>query len=806
MFQSQAKDNQKKAQEHLYERLIGFYNDEAFNTVILEANKGLMEHPHTHKIHSLLGVVCHRNGNLGKAIYHLRESLRLDPHEVMTYNNLGAVLNDFGLYEEAKKLLKVAIKLDPNYSDAFNNLGNVLQNLQNYKASKYFYLKSIKLNPKDATLYNNLGNSLINLKKFKKAEKSFQKAINLNSLFAEAYGNSGGLLFKLKKYKKAKQILRQAIKLKPNYAEAYNNLGNIYSNQKKNNKALEFFNKAIEFKPKFFESHNDRGALFLKLGNLSQAIESFKKAIEINKNYFDANLNLASAIGETGNLTLAIEYYYRALEIDPKNANIYNAIGKVFRLKEDYQAAKESFEHAIVLKKKFAEPQINLGIILFSEGKYYEGLKLMRQAVKLVPNDAGIQGALLYALNYSPDLSAEEIYQSYQMFDQRFSIPIKSKENSRIIEKDKKKRLKIGYVSPDFRKHAMSYTLEPLFEKHDRKQFEVFAFAELNNNEDNTTKCYKKLVDHWIPTKKFSDKELAKKIRSLGIDILIDCAGHTSGNRLGAFMYKPAPVSISWYLGYGYTSGVSAIDYFLTDWNMAPKGSEHLFAEKLWRPDENATLCFRGNSNMGEEGPLPALSNGFITFGTLTRTIRLNHHVIKVWSKILKKVENSKLIINNHDLKNNKTTIIELKKNFSQCDIEEDRLDFFFESPAWRTMRQIDIALDCFPHNSGTTVLEHLYMGNPIITLAGRPSVGRIGASYLKTIGREDWVAKTEEQYIEKTVSLASNTKNLVNIRASLRKEMRKSPLMNEQLVVTKIETAYKKMWKDLVSKPRGLN
>ena len=227
---------------------------------------------------------------------------------------------------------------------------------------------------------------------------------------------------------------------------------------------------------------------------------------------------------------------------------------------------------------------------------------------------------------------------------------------------------------------------------------------------------------------------------------------------------------------------------------MAPKGSEHLFTEKLWRLKENYTL-YRPKPGMGPVGPLPALKNNFITFGTLSRSIRLNDHVIRTWSNILKEVKNSKIIINSKEFKCKKT-VAKLKSSFSSYGIAKDRLEIFLESPPWDTMRRIDIALDCFPHNSGTTLIEHLYMGNPFITLASRPSVGRIGATILTATGHTEWIAKTEDEYIKKAVELASDMNRLSDIRSSLREDIQSSVLMNEKLFTVTLEEAYQDMWK----------
>ena len=401
---------------------------------------------------------------------------------------------------------------------------------------------------------------------------------------------------------------------------------------------------------------------------------------------------------------------------------------------------------------------------------------------------------IFFGLNYSPYYDAKQIYSYYRQFDQTFGVPLQKHWKSFPQIKKHKTKLKIGYVSPDFKNHSMESFLKPVLENHNREKFEIYAFAELSQ-EDNTTLEYKSLVDQWVPTQGFTDWEMAQKIRELEIDVLVDVAGHTKGNRLGVFAYKPAPISLSW-LGFGYTTGLSAIDYFLTDNVVVPQGSEHLFSEKIWRINDYCYCCYEQKAKMGKVGPLPALAKGYITFGTLTRSIRINDRVIKVWAEILKRVKNSKLVINSSDFNHYKTKRMIISK-FKEYEVDSDRLEIGYQSPPWDLMRQIDIALDCFPHNSGTTLMEHLFMGNPFITFSNRPGVGKIGSSILSTLGHSEWVATSEDEYIQKAVDLASDIKKLNTIRGSLRKEMEQSPIMDHRGFVKKLEKVYKQMWEE---------
>jgi len=328
-------------------------------------------------------------------------------------------------------------------------------------------------------------------------------------------------------------------------------------------------------------------------------------------------------------------------------------------------------------------------------------------------------------------------------------------------------------------------------ENHDRGHVDVFAYADIAT-EDDVTARYRRHVDHWVLTRQLDDGALAERIRADGIDILVDVAGHTAGNRLGVFARKPAPVSVSW-LGFGYTTGLSAIDYFLTDETSVPPGYEGIFSEAPWRMATPA-LVYRPAAGMGHPGPLPALERKHITFGTLTRAIRLNDRVIALWSEILKRVPGSRLVIDAGNFRD-RLLCERFAAKFEANGIVRDRLEIGCHSPPWDVLRTFDISLDCFPHNSGTTLFETLYMGVPYVTLAGRPSVGRLGSSILQGLGRAEWIAYSETEYVEKAVSLANDSQALAEVRGRLRGEMEASPLMDEGGFARKVEAAYRAMW-----------
>jgi len=563
----------------------------------------------------------------------------------------------------------------------------------------------------------------------------------------------------------AEASYRRAIQLRPGDAEAHNNLGSALRQQGRRREAMLFYGLAIERKPDLAEAHGNLGNLHWELGAFDAAEASCRRAVALK----------------------------------PDLASAHNALGNALRDQGRLEEAAGSYRTAIGLKPSHPEFLSNLGVALGMQGRLEEADASFRQAIVHDPDLIGAYSNRLFALNYSADLTAEQIYGYYQGFEAAAARAVAQAPPLNAGPRAPGPKLKVGYVSSDFKAHACRSFLEPLLAAHDREGFELYAYAD-NATEDAVTERYKTYVDHWVSTPPLSDQALAEQIRSDGVDILVDLAGHTAGNRLGVFARKPAPVSLSW-LGTGYTTGLAAIDYLLCDPVMAPPGSEALFSETPWRI-ANA-YAYRPSEGMGDPGPLPAATNGQVTFGTLTRAIRINDPVIDAWARLLHQVDGARLVINSADFKH-RSMRDRMLDRFVRRGIGPERLSVGFQSPPWDVLRTIDIGLDCFPHNSGTTLFESLYMGVPFVTLAGRPSVGRLGSSILTSLGRTEWIAADADAYVDIAARLAADLPALAGIRSSLRAEMSRSPLMDEAGFARAVEAAYREMRRRACPDPDG--
>lgn len=594
--------------------------------------------------------------------------------------------------------------------------------------------------------------------KYEEAESAALRFIELYPEHAFGWKLAGVIYFYLGRYKDSQDMLIRSIAINKDDPESISTLGNSLRQQSRIKEALECYNRSLEIDPEHSPALNGKGLCLMELNRSSEALEFFEKALEESPKQPEIYYNLGALLGKLGHLDEAVELHKKALELNPNSAEAYNNLGAALQDLGDIEAALAALEQATTLK----------------------------------PNSLSFFSNRLFALNYHPDKSAEDIFAIYQEFERRFSLPYHSSWHTHTNDRDPGRRLRLGYVSPDFGSHVISYHLEPLLANHDREQFEITAYAQRVDIDALTTQ-YRRLIDHWVPTAQLRDDALAERIRADGIDILVDLAGHTAGNRLGVFARRPAPVSVSW-MGYGYTTGLTAIDYFLTDTIFAPSGCEHLFAERLWRLAPPVGV-YRPVPGMGEPGPLPALESGTVTFGSLTRGIRINHRVIRVWSEILKRLPRSRIVFDNKSFAT-EAAQARLAERFAVHGIEPERLIIGYHSPPWDVLRSLDIALDCFPHNSGTTLVESIYMGVPLITLAERPSVGRAGSTVVSSVGHPEWIATTEAEYVEKAVALASDLERLATIRANLRAEFEASPWRDEVGFARRVEQAYRDMWR----------
>jgi predicted O-linked N-acetylglucosamine transferase (SPINDLY family) len=651
-----------------------------------------------------------------------------------------------------------ALRLVPEFAQAHASLGLLQQQQGRLREGEASYRAALALQPELAVTQYNLATCLLAQERPAEAEVCLRAALQHDAALSPARAQLDRLLQDQGRWLESEERWRDAVRRQPEDVPAYLQLSAVLRRQHRHAEALGCLQRAEQIAPEDPAVLRQQAALFKEMGRFDEAGQICQ----------------------------------RLLEREPESAFNWNLQAEVWNATQRLAEAEQGYLKALALDPRLAVAHGNLGIVRQNQGRQQEAEDAMRAGLALQPDDAVAHGNLLFVLNYHPDKSMAQVFEEYRLHDQRFYARHRAEWRPHANPRAAGRPLKIGYVSPDFRNHSCMYFVEPLLARHDHRAVTVYAYAELQS-EDNATARYKQLVDHWVPTRGMGDAALAERIRADGIDILIDLAGHTAGNRLGVFARKPAPVSASW-MGYGYTTGLSAIDYFLTDAWHAPPGSEAYFSETPWRLPTGWVYRPPAEAQTGRPGPLPALANGGVSFGTLTRAVRINDDTVRVWSALLHRVPGSRLVVDSRSYRDADTQAA-LAARFAAQGIAPERLQIGCSASGWEVLRRIDIGLDCFPHNSGTTLFESLHMGVPFVTLADRPGLGRLGSAILHGAGHAEWVADSEQDYIAKAVALASDLPRLAALRAQLPTELRASSLMDEVAFARAAEEAFRQMF-----------
>lgn len=553
-----------------------------------------------------------------------------------------------------------------------------------------------------------------------------------------------------------------------------------------------------QLKPAVFEEARrlyEAGNRLAEQGLMERAAEQYALSLSLRADA-QAHNNLGNALAAQGKAAEAVVQYQHALALNPNHAEAHCNLALVLTGQNKMEQAAPHYERAIALNPEFAEAHNNLGLVLTAQGKISQALAHYKRALQIRPDYVDANSNMLFALNYVFNGDPGSIYNMHLDFAKRyepqFFASIQKHANSLPFER----RIKVGYVSSDFRRHSVAWFIEPVLENHDHNRFEIVCYSN-NTQEDEVTERLKTLADQWCDIARMSDDAIAKQIRDDQIDILVDLNGHTALNRLLAFCRKPAPIQVAW-LGYPSTTGLSVMDYRITDGFADPVGmTEHLHSEALVRLPE-CFSCYKPSENAPEVSELPAQANGYVTFGSFNHQAKISPELISIWAKILQAVPTSRLVLKNFGLGAN-TTQRYVRELFANAGIGANRLELLghdaVQTSHLERYRTIDIGLDTFPYNGATTSCEALWMGVPVITLAGVTHAGRVGVSQLSNLGLPELIASTPEAYIETAIKLANDLDHLSRLRKASRSRMAASPLCDAPRFTRHLEDAYRGMW-----------
>ena len=730
-----------------------------------------------------LALECHRAKQWSEAAALYQVVLRLEPEHPDANHNLGAVMVEQGDYLGAIPFFQAALQTDPKSSAYWTSLVDALM-----QAGEYTLATDILEDARRAGLNIGFVGELVE----RLVEVALRRTRNTPPIEGKQPPQAQKIklvsLYEAGKFDEVIKLAKKVAREYPQSLAGWKALGAAYMRQGLREDAIEALQHALALNLSDFDALSNYGLALSARGDLVQAEILLAQAVRhrprINTGWF----NLATVLRTQGRFADVERAYRSALDAQGDKVSTLLNLSVLLTDLNRLTEAEEMALQAVAEDANSPLPHIQLAMVRKDQGRLSESVQCLRHAMELAPQESASLSTLLFVANCIPEMDPYERFALYQEFDQLFGAPFRPYWRPHTNQRHTARRLRVGYVAPVFRGHACMRFLEPLLAHHDHDRVEVFAYANNYELDDDVTDRYRGYVDHWCETNDLYDQQLVDRIRADGIDVLVDIAGQTKGARLAVFAYKPAPVSLHW-LDSGYTTGLSAIDYYLTDAATAPPGCEDLFTETPWRLPRSA-FSYRPDASMGAVSPLPALERGYVTFGTLTRAIRLNARLLAAWVRLLQRVPHSKLVINSGNFSQPDVCALWTQR-FVDLGIAADRLEIGAQSPPWDVLRGMDIALDCFPQNSGTTLLESLYMGLPFVSLTGAPSMGTLGASVLTALGHPEWIAHSEDEYVDKLVALASDIPALAELRAGLRQEMQASPLMDEPGFARDVEDAY---------------
>ena len=546
------------------------------------------------------------------------------------------------------------------------------------------------------------------------------------------------------------------------------------------------------------------GAAMHQAGDTAQGVEQMKRAAQLNPRSVAYNYNLGLVYEAIGDMPAAIACYRQVIANDRGgqwHCTLAKQLTDAGQLDDAIEFAREALTLLAPHARGIAHNQLANALTL--KGELPEAIANFQIAISLEVENAMVNSNYVFALNYGgqPDLTA--IFQEHKKFGDKFESfvprmyvnPLQAKARASAFT-DSKRRLRIGYVSPDFNDHAVGKFIEPVLAAHDINKFELFCYYN-KSRVDDATKRMQSAVANWRMTADMSDDELARMIQADAIDILVDLSGHTGLNRLLVFARKPAPIQVTW-IGYPNTTGLSTMDYRITDAFADPIGAtEALHTEKLVRMPE-CFSCFKPPSNAPHVSALPAVARGTITFGSFNNFAKITPEVMRVWIAILARVPGSLLVLKNWCLDNDRMKTFMLEA-FARCGATPGQIELWNPNTSnfdhLNCYNSIDIALDPFPYNGTTTTCDALWMGVPVITLAGVSHVGRVGVSQMSNLGLQELIARDTNHYVDIAVALANDVPRLAALRGAMRVRMSASPLMDAPRLTKNLEAAYDNMW-----------
>jgi len=597
----------------------------------------------------------------------------------------------------------------------------------------------------------------------------------------------------------AEPLYRKVLAAHPQHMEALHLLGVLLHHKGDNPAALTQIGAAIALAPTVAEYRNSLGLALQASQRDEEAESSFRYAISLNADFAEAHANLGALLKRMGKLPEAEASLRHAIRAQPAFPVALNSLGLLLHETGRDTEAIALLRTVVSLSPNWALAHSNLGSFLRTQGRIREALASLRRALELDASLVHTHSMLLLPSLYSDAESPADIWKEHEKFAGRLESSVRAAAQAHTNSKDPERPLRVGYVSADFRAHSVAHFIEPVLERHDRQKIVAHCYYS-GRITDHVTERLRSIVPHWLDCGELSDEELADRIRSDRVDILVDLSGHTSGNRLSVFARKPAPVQLSW-IGYPYPTGLRAVDFHLTDALSSP---DSITSEREYRLP-GIFSCYRPSATAIALEPVIPPSTEIVTFGSFNNAAKISDTTVQLWSSVVCADTSYRLYLKDRSFDDPDVKAWQLSR-FLECGVSKEaiRMEGASASEADHLGQYglVDIALDTFPYCGVTTTCEALWMGVPVISLCGDSMASRMGLTLLSAAGKPQWAARDRGEFLDAAKRLAVDASQRVTLRKTLRQTLQASPLMDEKSMTLRLEDAYRDLWRKWCQTP----
>lgn len=741
-----------------------------------------------------LGAVLKTLGRHADALAPMRRSASLSPDDPEAHYNLGVVLQLLGRHDEAEAVYRHVLSLQRDYADAWLNLGVALNESGRPDDAEECFREVLRLRPASVSAHANLGAVLERQARLEEAERCYRQAVAIQPETVEWHIGLGRVQRMLGCAEESERNLARALALDANDARAHAELALSLVELGRLEDADRHFKEARRLDPQDVSVLGNHGNLLCQLERFAEAEYCYRLALDIDPDDAGLHGNLGKLLNNMGCLVDAENSFRQALRLNPDNLEIQNRLGLVLHGQGRLDEAEACYRRILQADPAATAAISNLGAVLMALGRLTEAADCFRKSIEIVPDQITLQSNLLYTLSLDGSVAPELLFIEHKKVGEQLEAPYRNEWGTHTNPRDPERRLQVGFVSADFYDHAVASFIEPvLSELAGNRALVLHAYYNHFIN-DAVTQRLRQHFAHWHRVSALGDKEMADKIRADGIDILIDLSGHTGYNRLPVFARKPAPVQASW-IGYPGTTGLAAMDYYIADRFVLPPGLyDDQFTEKIVRLPANAP--FTPSAEAPDINPLPALTRGHVTFGSFNRVDKLSRDVVRLWSRLLRALPGSRILLGSMPLSGHQDMLLSW---FAEEGIARERLDLYPRGSMKSYLalyHHVDLCLDTFPYNGGTTTHHALWMGVPTLTLAGRDARSRVGVAILSQFGLEDFVAADHEDFVARGLSWSTRLDALDALRRGLRPRLQASPARKPAVIAAGLDRALRHMWR----------